>query len=65
MITASDLVAIVIALGTAITLIITTALANHRLDKSRKYWHSQYEQLKRETDLLEAFNDPNSDIWKD
>ena len=40
--TTLDLVALVIALGTAITLIATTAIANAKLTKNRDYWFYKY-----------------------
>ena len=42
MITTLDLVALVIALGTAIALIATTAIANAKLTKQRDYWFYKY-----------------------
>ena len=38
----TDIIAIVIALGVSVTLVITTAIANHRLDESRRYWREAY-----------------------
>jgi hypothetical protein len=39
---ACDLVALTIALTSSIIVIITTAIANYRLTKSRDYWRRQY-----------------------
>ena len=51
--TIADLLAVMVALALSVTLVITTALANRRLDESRRYWRSQYHQVKRYADLLE------------
>ena len=42
MLSALDLVAVVIALVTSCTLLITTALANARLTRSRDQWRADY-----------------------
>jgi hypothetical protein len=44
--TAWDLVALTIALTSSLIVIITTAVANHRLTESRDYWRFQYQELK-------------------
>jgi hypothetical protein len=44
--TAWDLVALTIALTSSLIVIITTAVANHRLTESRDYWRYQYQELK-------------------
>lgn len=41
-----DLVALTIALTSSFIVIITTAVANHRLTESRDYWRYQYQELK-------------------
>lgn len=40
-----DLVAVMIALGVSVTLVITTALANARLTRSRDDWRQSYLQM--------------------
>jgi hypothetical protein len=47
---ALDLVAVMIALGVSVTLVITTALHNRQLDESRRYWRYQYQELKHFVD---------------
>jgi hypothetical protein len=44
--TAWDVVAVTIALTSSLIVIITTAVANHRLTESRDYWRYQYQELK-------------------
>ena len=44
--TAWDLVALTIALTSSLIVVITTAVANHRLTESRDYWRNQYQELK-------------------
>jgi len=44
--TSWDLVALTIALTSSLIVIITTAVANHRLTESRDYWRNQYQELK-------------------
>jgi hypothetical protein len=46
----SDIVAITIALTVSAGLVISTAVANHRLAESRNYWRDQYHQLKNYVD---------------
>jgi len=46
----SDIVAITIALTLSVGLLISTAVANHRLTESRNYWRDQYHQLKNYVD---------------
>lgn len=41
-----DVVALTIALTSSLIVIITTAVANHRLTESRDYWRFQYQELK-------------------
>jgi hypothetical protein len=41
-----DLVAVTIALTSSLIVVITTAVANHRLTESRDYWRYQYQELK-------------------
>ena len=53
----TDLIAVVIALSTSITLIITTALANARITKSRNEWRKAYYNYKFATEA-EAMNKP-------
>lgn len=53
-----DLVAVTIALTSSLIVIITTAVANHRLTESRDYWRYQYQELKHYLDLE---SDPT--IW--
>lgn len=60
-----DLVAIMIALGVSVTLVITTAIQNARITRygtemkvSRDYWRNAYVATSKEFDLL---ND--SAIW--
>jgi hypothetical protein len=43
---AGDLVALTIALTSSLIVMVTTAVANHRLTESRNYWRYQYEELK-------------------
>ena len=43
---ASDLVALTIALTASLIIVITTAVANYRLTESRSYWRYQYNELK-------------------
>ena len=43
--TSWDLVALTIALTSSLIVIITTAVANHRLTESRDYWRDQYHNL--------------------
>lgn len=40
-----DLVALTIALTSSLIVVITTAIANHRLTESRDYWRTQYQKL--------------------
>jgi hypothetical protein len=44
---ATDLVAIIIALGTSVTLVITSAVANARLTRSVQEYRAAYLDLKR------------------
>jgi hypothetical protein len=44
-----DLVALTIALTSSLIVVITTAVANHRLTESRDYWREAY--LQAEQDL--------------
>lgn len=53
-----DLVALTIALTSSLIVVITTAVANHRLTESRDYWRYQYQELKHYIDLE---SDPT--IW--
>ena len=53
-----DLVAVTIALTSSLIVVITTAVANHRLTESRDYWRYQYQELKHYVDLE---SDPT--IW--
>ena len=57
MITTLDLVALVIALGTAIALIATTAIANARLTRSRDDYRRAYHNYKFATEA-EAMGKP-------
>jgi hypothetical protein len=41
----TDLIAITIALGVSVTLIITTAIQNARITKSRNDWRQSYLQM--------------------
>jgi len=41
----TDIIAIVIALGVSVTLIITSAIQNARLTKSRNDWRQSYLQM--------------------
>lgn len=41
-----DIVALTIALTSSLIVVITTAVANHRLTESRDYWRYQYQELK-------------------
>ena len=41
-----DLVALTIALTSSLIVVVTTAVANHRLTESRDYWRTQYQELK-------------------
>jgi hypothetical protein len=41
-----DVIALTIALTSSLIVIITTAVANHRLTESRDYWRYQYQELK-------------------
>lgn len=50
MLSALDLVAVVIALVTSCTLLITTALQNARLTRARDEYRTAYLELKREAD---------------
>jgi len=49
--TALDLLAVCIALGTALALIITSAVQNARLTRQRDYWRTAYHD--RERSLLD------------
>ena len=42
-----DLVALTIALTSSLIVVITTAIANHRLTESRDYWRTQYQELNK------------------
>jgi hypothetical protein len=42
-----DLVALTIALTSSFIVVITTAVANHRLTESRDYWRTQYQELNK------------------
>lgn len=46
----SDIIAITIALTVTVGLLISTAVANHRLTESRDYWRGQYHELKNYVD---------------
>ena len=48
--TATDLIALFIALVSSVTLVITTAIANARLTRSRDEWRKDY------CDLLKGYN---------
>jgi len=48
--TAWDLLAVMIALVTSVTLVITTALANARLTQSSNYWRKAYHNYKFATE---------------
>ena len=50
MLSALDLVAVVIALATSRTLLITTAIQNARLTRARDEYRTAYLELKREAD---------------
>ena len=50
MLSALDLVAVVIALVTSLTLLITTAIQNARLTRARDEYRTAYLELKREAD---------------
>lgn len=43
---ALDLVAVMIALVVSVTLVITTAIANHRMTETANYWRKEYFDLK-------------------
>ena len=43
--TTLDLLAVMIALGTSVTLVITSAIQNARLTKSRNDWRQSYLQM--------------------
>jgi hypothetical protein len=43
-----DLVAVTIALTSSLIVVITTAVANHRLTESRDYWRSAYQEHARD-----------------
>jgi hypothetical protein len=49
-----DLIAIIIALGTSLTLIITSALQNARLTRSRDQWRADYFSTREKLDACEA-----------
>jgi hypothetical protein len=53
MLTALDVLAVIIALVACITLIITSALANVRLTRSRDDWRTAYLELKHSTNPRE------------
>ena len=53
----TDLIAIVIALGVSVTLVITSAVANARLTQSRDYYRKAYFNYKFATEA-EAMNKP-------
>jgi len=53
MLSALDLLAVIIALVACITLIITSALANVRLTRSRDDWRTAYLELKHSTNPRE------------
>jgi hypothetical protein len=40
-----DLVAVTIALTSSLIVMVTTAVANHRLTESVHYWRCQYQQV--------------------
>jgi hypothetical protein len=39
-----DLVAVTIALTSSLIVMVTTAIANHRITESRDYWRCQYQR---------------------
>lgn len=59
-ITTGDMLAVIIALGISLTLIITTAVANARLTASRDYWRKAYHDYAAWGD---AINDAKEDRW--
>jgi hypothetical protein len=66
--TAWDLLAVMIALVVSVTLVITTALANARLQQSRDYWRKVYHNYKFATEA-DAMGKPvlwdsASESWK-
>ena len=46
----SDIVAITIALTVTVGLLVSTAIANHRLTESRNYWREAYFQAEQDID---------------
>ena len=50
MLSALDMLAVIIALTASITLIITTAIQNARLTRARDEYRTAYLELKREAD---------------
>jgi hypothetical protein len=50
--TTLDLLAVIIALVVSVTLVVTTALANRRLDESRRYWRTAYQEARDDYDYL-------------
>jgi hypothetical protein len=55
MLSALDLLAVIIALVACITLIITTAIQNARLTHARDEWRTAYLELKHSTNPAEPF----------
>ena len=47
---AGDLVALTIALTSSLIVMVTTAVANHRLTESRNYWHDAYMSAEQDID---------------
>jgi len=50
--TTLDILAVIIALVVSVTLVVTTALANRRLDESRRYWRRMYQEARDDYDYL-------------
>ena len=47
---AGDLIALTIALTSSLIVMVTTAVANHRLTESRNYWHDAYMSAEQDID---------------
>jgi biopolymer transport protein ExbB/TolQ len=58
--TTLDMLAVMIALVVSVTLVITTALANARLTRSRDEWRKAYYDYQSWEDAL---NDAKEDRW--
>lgn len=51
----TDILAVIIALSVSMTLVITTAIANARLTRSRNEWRANYYEVKNELNIRDGF----------